>query len=430
MKPATTVSKNKMAANNRADFPVSKIRSLFPALRPRQKFIFFDNAAGAQVPEMVLDAVTHHLVQCNVQRGGRYEKSQEVDATIAEARRSVAALLNAADPTEISFGMNATSFIRLVSLAIGQTLEERREIIVTNMDHEANIATWLALEKEGATFRWWRVRNDGNLHVDDLESLLSSKTRLVACTVASNATGSKVDVSRVAEAAHAAGAELFLDCVHYGPHGPIDVQQFGCDYLVCSGYKIFSPHMGFLWGRRSLLDRLPTFREDFIPNEPPAKIEVGTGVYENIAGMNAAVEYLESIGMQIAGNGVRASRRENIVRALNAISAYEESLSREMLRVLGNCGAEVYGVSDPNLVSRRVPTLLFNLPGVEPSVVVEKMAQAGIGIRDGHMYAPRLMRELGLNDKTGAVRASLVHYNTTAEIGEFEKALRKTQRSA
>lgn len=423
-------SKTKVTERRRSDFPVSKVRSLFPALKQRQKFIFFDNAAGAQVPQSVLDAVNHHLLQCNVQRGGRYGKSQEVDAIIAEARRSVATLVNATDPSEISFGMNATSFIRLVSLAIGQTLGDRREIVITNMDHEANVATWLALEKQGATFRWWRVREDGNLHTADLEPLLSSKTRLVACTVASNATGSKVDVARVAEAAHARGAELFLDSVHYGPHGPIDVQQFGCDYLVCSGYKIFSPHMGFLWGRRPLLDRLPTFREDFIPDEPPAKIEVGTCVYENIAGMNAAVKYLESVGMRISGNGRHAGQRENLLRAMSGICAYEESLSREMLRVLADCGAEVYGINDPNFVSRRVPTMLFNLPGITPAAVVEGMARAGIGIRDGHMYAPRLMRELGLSDVTGAVRASLVHYNTFAEIAEFEKALLKIRKAA
>lgn len=419
-----------MTERRPSPFPVNKLRPLFPSLRQRQKFIFFDNAAGAQIPQAVLDAVNRHLVHWNVQRGGRYGKSQAVDATIAEARRSVAALINATDPSEISFGMNATSFIRLVSLAIGQTLGHRSEIVITNMDHEANIATWLALEKQGAKFRWWRVREDGNLHVADLEPLLSSQTRLVACTVASNATGSQVDVARVAQVAHASGAEVFLDCVHYGPHGPIDVQQFGCDYLVCSGYKIFSPHMGFLWGRRSLLERLPTFREDFIPNEPPAKIEVGTFVYENIAGMNAAVGYLESVGAQIAKTGTRASRRENILSAMTAIRAYEETLSREMLKVLTDCGAEIYGIDDPNHANRRVPTMLFNLPGIEPAVVVEGMARAGIGIRDGHMYAPRLMRELGLSDVTGAVRASLVHYNTIAEIGEFAAALRRIQKDS
>ncbi|MGB6877683.1 MAG: cysteine desulfurase-like protein [Candidatus Acidiferrales bacterium] len=418
------VSQNREIAPHASDFPVREIRSLFPALQTPSEFIFFDNAAGAQVPQVVLDAVNQHLIKHNVQRGGRYEKSQEVDATIARARKSVADFLNSNDPQEISFGMNATSFIRLVSLAIGQTLNDRREIVVTNLDHEANVATWLALEKEGAKFHWWRVRGDGNLHLADLERLLSSKTRLVACTVASNATGSKVDVAGVAAAAHACGAEVFLDCVHYGPHGAIDVQKFDCDYLVCSGYKIFSPHMGFLWGRHALLDRLPTFREDFIPDEPPAKIEVGTCIYENIAGMDAAVSYIESLGSRLAASGAGNSRRGNIVRAMEAIGRYEEYLSREFLRVLADCGAEVYGIRDPALVAHRVPTLLFNLPGIAPREVVEALARAGIGVRDGHMYAPRLMRELGLNGETGAVRASLVHYNSITEIRQFETVLR------
>jgi cysteine desulfurase family protein (TIGR01976 family) len=404
-------------------FPVEDIRALFPALKTSDDFVFFDNAAGAQVPQVVLDAVTRHLIECNVQRGGRYGRSQKVDATIARARQSVADFLNAGDPLEVSFGMNATSFIRLVSLAIGQSLDERREIVVSDMDHEANIATWLALEREGARFQWWRTRDDGSLHVEDLEPLLSSQTRLVACTAAANATGSIVDVARVANMAHAAGAEVFLDCVHYAPHGPIDVHEFGCDYLVCSGYKIFSPHMGFLWGRREVLDRLQTFREDFIPNEAPAKIEVGTCVYENIAGMDAAISYLEFLGERLTPDGVRDSRRQKIVRAMEGIRDYETSLSREFLRVLADYGANVYGISDPAFLVGRVPTLLFNVPGVAPRTVVEKLATAGIGVRDGHMYAPRLMRRLGLSEETGAVRASLVHYNTAAEIRRFASVL-------
>src|ERR1700758_5448068 len=282
-------------------FPIESIRALFPALHRDPSFIFFDNAAGAQVPQIVLDAVNQHLVERNVQRGGRYRHSQQVDATIARARESVGVFLNARDPSEIAFGMNATSFIRLVSLAIGQTLKERNEIIVTDIDHEANVATWLALEREGARFRWWQMRVDGNLHVEDLRPLLSSATRLVACTVASNALGSIVDVAAAARAAHEVGAEVFLDCVHYAPHGVIDVRAFDCDYLVCSGYKIFAPHMGFLWGRRELLQRLPTFREDFIPDEPPGKIEAGTFIYENVSGMDAAVRYLEILGRSLTG---------------------------------------------------------------------------------------------------------------------------------
>lgn len=415
--------KDRQIATQARPFPVEDIRALFPALKTSDDFVFFDNAAGAQAPQTVVDAVTRHLIECNVQRGGRYGRSQEVDATMARARQSVADFLNAGDPREVSFGMNATSFIRLVSLAIGQSLSKRREIIVSDMDHEANIATWLALEREGAKFQWWRTRDDGNLHVEDLEPLLSSQTRLVACTAAANATGSIVDVARVANLAHAAGAEVFLDCVHYAPHGPIDVQEFGCDYLVCSGYKIFSPHMGFLWGGSETLDRLQTFREDFIPNEAPAKIEVGTCVYENIAGMDAAVSYLESLGERLTPNGARDSKRQRIVRAMEGIRDYERSLSRELLRVLSNYGANVYGISDPEFLAGRVPTLLFNLPGVAPRTVVETLAAGGIGVRDGHMYAPRLMRRLGLSEETGAVRASLVHYNTVAEIDRFASVL-------
>src|SRR5262250_2734139 len=315
-------------------FPVESIRALFPALHREPAFIFLDNAAGAQVPQIVLDAVNEHLVERNVQRGGRYRHSQQVDATIARAREGVAVFLNARYPNEIAFGMNATSFIRIVSLAIGQSLHGRNEIVVTDMDHEANVATWLALEREGAKFQWWKMRDDGNLHPEDLRPLLSAKTRLVASTVASNALGSIVDVAAAAKLAHEVGAEIFLDCVHYGPHAVMDVQAFDCDYLVCSGYKIFSPHMGFLWGRRELLAKLPTFREDFIPDEPPGKIEAGTFVYENVAGMDAAVKYLEGLGvalLQDRSPKSGGSRRDNIVHAMQAVRAYEGALSTELL---------------------------------------------------------------------------------------------------
>src|SRR5260370_4273360 len=211
------------------------------------------------MPQRVFDAINDHLHVAAEQMVVDRE-SREVDAEIAQAREAVATFLNAAGPDEVAFGMNATSFMRLVSLALSQQFGERREIIVSDLAHEANIARWLALEREGAVIRWWKVRDDGNLHLADLEPLLSSKTRLVACTATSNALGTIIDVAGVAKRAHAAGAEVFLDCVHYAPHGPIDVQKLRCDYLVCSGYKIFSPHMGFLWGRRSALNALATFR--------------------------------------------------------------------------------------------------------------------------------------------------------------------------
>ena len=414
----------KTASWLRSPFPVESIRASFPAVMRSSPFVYFDNAAGAQIPQGVFDAVNHHLLECNVQRGGRYDKSREVDATIARERRSLAEFVNARDASEVAFGMNATSFIRIVSLAIGQTLRERDEIIVTDMDHEANVATWLALERDGAKFRWWKMREDGNLHAEDLWPLVSARTRLVACTVTSNAIGSIVDVTAAAKFAHDAGAELFLDCVHYGPHGPIDVQAWDCDYLVCSGYKIFSPHMGFLWGRRALLEKLPTFREDFIPDEPPVKIEAGTFVYENVAGMDAAIQYISSLAKYFDENhGAPRSRRENIACALNAIREYEETLSLELLRVLRECAATVYGIREKERVGERVPTLLFNLGRISPDKVAEELSRAGIGVRDGHMYSPRLMKRLGLTLESGAVRASLVHYNTMEEIHRFANVL-------
>jgi len=409
-----------------AEFPVDRQRRMFPALNRSGSSLFFDNAAGAQIPQKVFDAINDHLLCRNVQRGGRYRESREVDAEIARAREAVATFLNAAEPDEVAFGMNATSFIRLVSLALSQTFRDRREIVVSDLDHEANIATWMALEREGAVIRWWKVRDDGNLHFADLEPLLSSKTRLVACTVTSNALGTIIDVAGVAKRAHAAGAEVFLDCVHYAPHGPIDVQEWGCDYLVCSGYKIFAPHMGFLWGRRAALDALPTFREDFIPNVPPLKIEVGTFVYENVAGMRAAVEYLAELDGPSNGNDASSSRRQRLSSAMKAIREYEATLSAALLQGLRSIkGATVYGIQDPQAPHLRVPTVCFNLKNISPSLLTTRLADKGIAVRDGHMYSPRLMKRLRLSPDTGAVRASLVHYNTQEEIQVFLKELQE-----
>lgn len=403
-------------------FPADELRAEFPALRLAEPFVFFDNAAGAQVPQRVLDAVTDHLLHRNVQRGGRYARSEAVDAGVAEARTTVALLLNAERPEEVCFGMNATGFIRLVSLGIAQDLSVRNEIVVSDMDHDANVATWSALQPMGAVIKVWPMREDGRLHVEDLRPLLSSRTRLVACAAAAHAIGTLVDIPAVARAAHDAGAELFVDAVHVVPHALVDVQAWDCDYLVCSGYKAFSPHMGFLWGRYDALCRLASFREDFIPDRPPFKIEAGTFVYENVAGMNAAVHYLEALGRRVSGdNG--SDRRTAIVAAMEAIRAYEMDLSRAMLAALSGAGAVVYGVSDPASVADRVPTFCFNVPGHLPADVTLALAKAEIGIRDGHMYAPRLMARLRLPMETGAVRASLVHYNTLEEIARFAEAL-------
>jgi cysteine desulfurase family protein (TIGR01976 family) len=412
MRPPTAVTET-------AAFPIDWVRAQFPAVEKAAPFVFMDNGAGAQAPCSVQETVSNHLLHRNVQRGGRYRQSVEVDASIAAARQSVAVFLNATTIDEVAFGMNATSLIRLVSLGIAYSFPpNRREIVVTDLDHEANIATWIALEREGARIVWWRVREDGTLHVEDLVPLLSSRTRVVACTLASNATGTIVDVKAAAEAAHTAGAELFVDSVHYGPHGVFDVQEWGCDYLVCSGYKIFAPHMGFLWGKRAALNALPSFREAFIPDKPPDKFEIGTFVYENVAGMDAAIRYLEELG-----NGMSGSRRERVVAGMQAIRAHEARLSSEFLkRARDIAGLHVYGVSDPERVMGRTPTFCFNLEAMSAADVCQKLIARDLGVRDGHMYSPRLMSRLGTE---AAVRASLVHYNTLEEVARLTDALQE-----
>ena len=403
-------------------FPVEHLRREFPALAQAGDFLFFDNAAGAQIPESVLAAVTDHLVSRNVQRGGPYDRSQEVDAMIARAREAVAAFVNARSPGEIAFGLNATSFIRSISLAVGQTLDSRPEIIVSDLDHEANIATWVALERFGARIVWWKVRDDLQLHVADLEALATNRTRLVACTMASNATGTRVDVAAAARVAHAAGAEIFLDAVHFGPHAPIDVQAIDCDYLACSGYKIFAPHMGFAWCRAEAINRLPTFREDFIPDVTPDKLEAGTYVYENVAGMEAVVLYLERLGRRM-GAAEDSSRTMRLRAAMEAIAAYERTLSGALLDAVSSIdGASVHGVTDRSRLDDRVPTVAFSVKGMSATAIATELAKHGIGARSGHMYAPRLMARLG-QPPGGVVRVSLVHYNTVAEIDRFRETL-------
>lgn len=401
------------------------MRSCFPALNTGDNFVFFDNGAGAQVPQVVIDSVQNHLLVRQVQRGGRYSRSREVDAAIQRARESVAAFLNAAEAEEVAFGMNATSFIRIVSLALAETLGDRKEIIVSDMDHEANIATWIAQERYGVEIRWWKMRADGTLHTDDLKPLLNERTRLVACTLASNALGSVVDVQQVARLAHEGGAEVFLDAVHYAPHAPLDVQEMDCDYLVCSGYKIFAPHMGFLWGKRKALEALPTFREDFIPDAIPTKIEVGTFVYENVAGMDAAIGYLEDLGTRVSSHGPE-SRRAVLVAAMEAIRNYEATLSSRVLDGLARLKSVViYGIPNSGPVHKRVPTICFNLQGIAPAQVATELAETGIGVRDGNMYSPRLLTRLAISAESGAVRASLAHYNTSEEIDRFLAALER-----
>jgi cysteine desulfurase family protein (TIGR01976 family) len=405
-------------------FPIDAVRAQFPALIESRGTIFFDNAAGAQVPMRVIGAVRDHLVHRMVQRGGPYMLSREVDSVIERARTAVADLVNAADPNEIVFGMNGTWFMRLLSQTIAEQRSERNEIVVTELDHEANISVWLELRKRGFIVRFWPLADgDPRLDVKDLVPLLSGKTRLVAVTWASNATGSLVDVAAAAAAAHDAGAEIFVDAVHYLPHGRIDVRKAGIDYMACSTYKAFAPHMGFGWGRKTLLDSLPAFREYFIPDAAPYKFEIGTYVYENVSGLLAAIEYLEDLGRMCGASG---DRSQTIHHAMESIRNYEMTLSERMLRGLESIPpVRTYGLRQSR---DRTPTFCFTVERLSPAAISEIAAARGYAIRHGHLYCPRLIKRIGLSEDSGAVRASLVHYNTAEEIDGFIDGLKEALR--
>lgn len=401
-------------------------RRRFPALREAgARQIFFDNAAGAQVPDEVIEAVRGHLTKRNVQRGGRYALSREVDDQIAETRRLLAAFVGAASPDEILFGLNSTSLMRTIAGAARPLFREGDRVVVTELDHEANVGPWIRLEQDGVVPVFWSVRGrEARLDLDDLDSLLRAgrgRIRLVAMPLASNAIGRIVDVAAAAALAREAGALVFVDAVHYGPHGPIDARALGADFLAFSGYKIFGPHMGFLWGRAEALRSLSPVRDFFIPAEAPHAFEGGTQTFEGLAGMAGAMRYLESWGRGAPGT----TEGEALHAAMARIRAYESALAQALLRELATIRRlSVLGDSDPGWVVSRVPTVSFTIDGIAPAAVVERLAARSIQARDGHMYAPRLLTASGIDPASGVVRVSLCHYNTVEEIARLGEGLR------
>jgi len=392
-----------------------RVRLRFPALRDAPGAVFFDNAAGAQVPDEVYEAIREHLLRRNVQRGGRYERSRAVDEMLGEARAAVASFLNAESPQEIAFGLNSSTLIRTVADSLRPRLHAGDEVVVTELDHEANIGPWLRLEASGVKARFWKVRNPGaRLEPGDLETLLGTgRVRLVAMPLASNATGGVVDVAAASRLARKAGAATFVDAVHFAPHGRVDVRELGADFLAFSGYKIFGPHLGFLWGRLDALRELKPPREFFISPEPPHAFEAGTQAYEGIAGMLGALRYLASLD---AGG--------SLPRAMERIRSDERGLSEALLTALADVrGLTILGESDPARGEARVPTVSFGVSGFDPARIVEHLAASGIQARDGHLYAPRLLEASGIDPKVGLARVSLCHYNTREEIGKLRDAL-------
>jgi len=410
---------------------VERARAQFPALAMTlddgRPCVFLDNPAGTQVPRRVIDAVVTYYTSSNANTDGAFLTSRRSDNTILQARQAMADLLGAPEPDCIVLGPNTTTLTFSISRAIGRELRAGDEILCTTLDHDANIAPWLALEEDrGVRVQVVDIKpEDGTLDMDDFARKLSARTRLVAATCASNALGTITDAARITRMAHDAGALMWFDAVQYAAHGLIDVAALDCDFLACSSYKFFGPHAGIVYGKREHLERLRPYKVRPSSNEIPYRWETGTGNFEGMAGVANAVDYIASLGAGVAAAQGAASRRAWIVAAMGEIKAYERELGARLIAGLqGIDGATVYGITDPDRFDRRVPTVAFTLAGYTPDEVAARLGDEGIFVWSGNYYALAVMERLGLEGRGGAVRIGPVHYNTPAEIDCTLEALR------
>lgn len=413
------------------------IRAKFPALsRP---VIFFDNPGGTQVAQPVLDRMNSYLVEHNANHDGAFQTSRESDTILESAHSALADFFNANRPEEIVFGNNMTSLTFAVSRAIARTWQPGDEIVVTRLDHDANITPWvMAAEERGCNVRWVDFHpEDGTLDLESFQKALEGKPRLVAFGYASNALGTINPVTALVRMAHDAGAWVYIDAVQYAPHGPIDVQALDCDFLIASSYKFFGPHAGVLYGKYEHLQDLTAYKVRPAPKDPPGKFETGTQNHEGITGMLGSIEYLEWVGKtfgsdyadKYTGGGSSGdlplqSRRLHLKKAMAAIRAYEYELSRALLEILEETpGLTLYGLRDARRLEERVPTFAFTLTGLHPRKAAELLGNASIYVWDGNYYALAVTERLGLEGSGGMVRVGAVHYNTLEEVSRLGKAL-------
>jgi cysteine desulfurase family protein (TIGR01976 family) len=411
---------------------LTAIRSQFPALdRPA---IFFDNPGGTQCPQMVIDAMSSYLANDNANHGGAFATSVRSDAMLHDAHQAMADMLNASSKNEIVFGPNMTTLTLSLSRALARTFNPGDEIVVTRLDHDANISPWLlAAEDRGCNITWVDFDvEDCTLKLDDFERALAKKPKLVAFGYASNAVGTINPVHRLTRMAHEAGALVYVDAVQYAPHGPIDVQDIGCDFLVCSAYKFFGPHVGILYGRYDLLDGLRAYKVRPAPALPPGKFETGTQNHEGIAGVLGAVEYLAWVGETFGGEGESwreagfSGRKLAVHKGLAAIRSYEMDLSRALIEAIESVpGTRIYGLTDPKKMDQRVPTVSFRLEGKPPRAIAEALGNEGFYVWDGNYYALAVTDRLGIETSGGMVRVGAAHYNTVDEVARFGEALKK-----
>jgi len=414
-----------------APFDVAWVRSQFPALSESvngQPAAFLDGPGGTQVPHKVILAISDYLQHSNANTCGAYATSRRTDAVIAGARAAMADFLGC-DADEIVFGPNMTTLTFALSRSIGRELGPGDEIVVTHLDHDANVSTWRSLEERGVTVRFADIQeNDCTLDMQHLARQITAKTKLVAVGYASNAVGTINDVKEVVRLAHQVGALAFVDAVHYGPHGLIDVRAIDCDFLACSTYKFFGPHMGVLYGKREHLKRLQPYKVRALVNEVPNRWEMGTLNHECIAGITACVEYLADLGRHV--NSKSTNRRSALLSAFQTIQAYERTLAERMLRgLLDIPGLKVYGITDLQKLANRTPTFAVRVDGHTPLELATKLGDGGFFTWDGNYYALNLTERLDVEKSGGFLRIGLVHYNTAEEVDGVVAALQAiTQR--
>ncbi|HLI09199.1 MAG TPA: cysteine desulfurase-like protein [Ktedonobacteraceae bacterium] len=411
---------------------VQQVRAHFPALAADA--IFFDNPGGTQVAQEVLQRMQDYLLHNNANHGGLFRTSQQSDAIVAEARQALADFLNAASPQEIVFGPNMTTLTFHISRSLARTLQPGDELVVTRLDHDANISPWLMIAQErGCTVRWVDFHEeDCTLDMQSMEEQITERTKIVAIGYASNAVGTINDAKRAVEMAHRVGALAYIDAVQYAPHRPIDVQALACDFLVCSAYKYFGPHLGVLYGKRDLLDSLTAYKVRPASNEPGEKFETGTQSFEAIAGALGALEYLQWLGRTYGApfaqqlSSQYSGRRLELKQAMAAIQEYELELNHSLLETLSSiAGLHIWGITDPHRLQQRVPTFSFTLEGHTPATVAETLGKENIYVWNGNYYALAVTERLGLEEQGGMVRVGLVHYNTQPEIERLQEALQR-----
>jgi len=422
---------------------LSSYRRYFPSLAQvvnGKQAVYFDNPGGTQVAQQVIDAVVSYFREANANTHGAFLTSKRTDLVIASARSAMADFLHAASPDEIVFGPNMTTLTFAFSRAFGKTLQPGDEIVVTVLDHDANVAPWLALQERGVVIRTVDVHPENvTLDMEDMRAKITDRTRLIAIGYASNAVGTINDVATIIRWAREVGALTWIDAVQFAPHGPIDVQMLDVDFLVCSSYKFFGPHLGILYGKAEHLEKFPAYKVRPASDKAPDRWETGTQNHEGLAGLVGVMDYLALLGREYStrysnalGSDSRSAlytgRQRELKIAMQAIMDYERGLSAQLLTGLREIkGIQVYGITDQQQLAWRVPTIACNIEGHSPRELAEQLASSGVFAWDGNYYALGIMERLGLEEKGGALRLGMAHYNTLNEIDRALECLEKVQ---